>query len=381
MTILIVSAEADLHARCVQWALGQNGVPCEIIELTALPCNAHISITPGATLANNTLRFSHTSLSRQNQDQPIDLSLVRAVWARRVFVTAQHFDFSDVHEEDLFNVQQEVTNLITSIWYTLESMLGHDVKWLNSFSASRTAKNKLFQLHIAQTIGFSLPATLISNEPAQIRAFCRQHGGQIIMKSFLPKRWEMGNGLRVLPTTLISDSDLQNDASLQLCPAIYQNYIPKAFELRVLVLGEQLIAVKLDSQAHAHSQIDWRADADHGTMQAEPYALDEDTCAMIRRFMRAIKLEMGSIDLIVTPSGEIIFLEVNEQGQFLFLEVMCPQIPVLAAVCDFLTKAAGIEVQSPWPTYAEFTQSPAWPELVRAYQQDKTRHQQPAHCN
>lgn len=370
MTILIVSGNTDPHARCVQWALRQHGVACDIVELTSLPCKAQISFSPNATLAE-TLSFNPTKELNLPGQHGIDLSQVRAIWMRRVLVTAQHFDFSDVHEDDLLNVQQELAAFIPSIWYTLESQLGQDVQWLNGFTASRAAQNKLLQLHIAQTVGFALPATLISNTPAQIREFCQRHGGQIIVKSFKPKKWQMADGLRILPTTLIRSSDLQNDASLQLCPAIYQNYIAKAFELRVLVLGERLIAVKLDSQAHAHSQVDWRADADHGKMRAEPYDLSEEIAAKIRRFMQAIQLKMGSIDLIVTPQGETVFLEVNEQGQFLFLEDMCPQIPVLAEVCSFISKAADIAIDAAWPTYAEFTQSPVWTELVQAHRKNR----------
>ncbi len=175
--------------------------------------------------------------------------------------------------------------------------------------------------------------------------------------------------MRVLPSTLVEIKDLQNDAALQLCPSIYQEHIAKQFELRVLVLGEEVIAVKLDSQAHEHSRIDWRVDADHGKIHAEQYALDAGTTAQILALMRALNLAMGSLDLIVTPDGEIVFLEVNEQGQFLFLEQMCPQLAILPSVCKFLCKAAGITVDTNWPSFAQFVQSAEWQELLRQRRQ------------
>lgn len=362
MTILIISSPSDPHARCVQWALRQHGVACEIIELTALPCNGHISISANTTPAH-ALRFAGGENFRQNQERAIDLSQVRAVWMRRVLLRAQHYDFSDVHEEDLSNVRHEVGAFIPGLFYALNSMLGDEVKWLNGFAEALAAQSKLLQLQLAQSVGFAVPATLMSNEPTQIRAFCAAHGGQIIVKSFKPKKWQLAQGIRVLPSTLVRSSDLQDDATLQLCPAIYQNHIKKQYELRVLVLGDELLAINLDSQAHAHSKTDWRTDANHGKMQAEAYTLDDATASLIRRFMRAIKLQMGSIDLIVTPEGKIVFLEVNEQGQFLFLEDMCPEVPALAAVCNFLTKAAGKEVMAAWPSYGDFKKSVAYAEL------------------
>jgi hypothetical protein len=40
---------------------------------------------------------------------------------------------------------------------------------------------------------------------------------------------------------------------------------------------------------------------------------------MVRRVLDCLGLEMGNIDLKESPSGEIVWLEVNPQGQFLFL--------------------------------------------------------------
>lgn len=370
MTILIASSHTDPHARSVQWALAQHGIACQIIELTSLPCHGQISLVPDA-LPANTLQFRHSEATRQSGPGELDLSQVRAVWLRRAMLEPQHFDYAEVHQDDLIHVQHEMLAFIPGIWHTLCAVLGQHVQWLNGYAQAQAAQNKLLQLHLAQASGFAIPATLMSNDPAQIREFCRQHGGEIIIKPFKPKKWQQANGIRILPTTLIHSRDLQDDAPLQLCPAIYQNYVPKQFELRVLVLGEQLIALKLDSQAQAHSRIDWRTDADHGTMHAEPYVLDQRTATLIRRFMHNIQLRMGSIDLIMTPAGEIVFLEVNQQGQFLFLEDMCPQLPVLAAVCQFLTDAAGLSIKPAWPSYADYQASDDHAELMQAQRRER----------
>jgi hypothetical protein len=44
----------------------------------------------------------------------------------------------------------------------------------------------------------------------------------------------------------------------------------------------------------------------------------------------------GCFDFIVTPSGETCFLEVNPMGQFLWLELHLPELPLLDAMCAFL---------------------------------------------
>ena len=44
----------------------------------------------------------------------------------------------------------------------------------------------------------------------------------------------------------------------------------------------------------------------------------------------------GGFDFIVTPDGQWCFMEVNDAGQFFFIEMWCPELPVIDAFCQFL---------------------------------------------
>ena len=56
--------------------------------------------------------------------------------------------------------------------------------------------------------------------------------------------------------------------------------------------------------------------------------------------MEILDLRMGVFDLKIDAQGEIVWLEVNPQGQFLFVEGMSDM--KLAVACgDFLYRAAG----------------------------------------
>ncbi len=52
--------------------------------------------------------------------------------------------------------------------------------------------------------------------------------------------------------------------------------------------------------------------------------------------MEELGIVFGCFDLIVTPEGEYVFLEVNEMGQFLFVEHWTG-MPLLDAFCTFLS--------------------------------------------
>ncbi len=52
--------------------------------------------------------------------------------------------------------------------------------------------------------------------------------------------------------------------------------------------------------------------------------------------MKKLGLVFGCFDFIVTPDNEYYFLEINEQGQFLWIEEVNPDIKMLDAFVNFL---------------------------------------------
>jgi len=52
--------------------------------------------------------------------------------------------------------------------------------------------------------------------------------------------------------------------------------------------------------------------------------------------MGKLGLVSGGVDFIVSPDGSWCFLEINEAGQFLFIESWCAELKVLEAFCQFV---------------------------------------------
>ncbi len=92
-------------------------------------------------------------------------------------------------------------------------------------------------------MGFEIPKTLFTNDPARLRRFFDENGGKIVYKSFSHGGWlhEDGN-LSVLMTSALRAEDLSDDNMHRSCPGIYQQRIDKAFEIRVTVIGTTVIA-------------------------------------------------------------------------------------------------------------------------------------------
>jgi hypothetical protein len=82
----------------------------------------------------------------------------------------------------------------------------------------------------------------------------------------------------------------------------------------------------------------------------------------ILRFAAAAGVCTGSLDLAVDRNGEWWFLEINEQGQFLWLDDFCPQAQLLEKFCAFLTAPQGSKQtledrQGPFPSISEYQRS------------------------
>lgn len=184
--------------------------------------------------------------------------------------------------------------------------------WANPWHARLLAQNKALQLSAARGCGFAIPPTLMSNSPGRIREFLRAHAGHVIYKTFQPTG---------LMTCRIAETDLPDDDDrIRVAPGIFQRRIPKAHELRVTVVGERVFAFRIDSQATQRGQLDFRNAYDEIGVAA--IDLPDTVAARCRALCRTLQLVYGAIDLIVTPAGDYVFLEVNESGQFAFLEDM-----------------------------------------------------------
>jgi hypothetical protein len=217
----------------------------------------------------------------------------------------------------------------------LSLLVGPRAFWVNPSGSRERAASKPVQLLEAVRAGLQIPPTLCSNDPEKIRRFLADSDGEVIYKSFRPHQWELDDeGVALLFTTVVRGEDLPTDDTLRLAPGIFQARLPKAYELRVTFMGGHQVTARIMSQKKAASQLDWRAA--FTDIDVEPGELPEGTNEACRRLMERLGIVFGCFDFIVTPAGEHIFLEVNEMGQFLFIEEINPEIRLLAPFTEFL---------------------------------------------
>lgn len=202
--------------------------------------------------------------------------------------------------------------------------------WIDPPDAMAAAENKTRQLRLAQSIGLAIPPTLITADPQAARAFYAAHDGRVIAKLQRSLGYSMGGGSG-LPTRLLRPSDLQALSGLSICPMVFQKYIEKLYELRIAWVDGQAFVGALDG---ARCGVDWRYES---TASWQPHELPTAVHEKLAALMARLSLRQGALDLIVTPEGEYVFLEVNPHGEWGMLERDLG-LPISAALADALLR-------------------------------------------
>lgn len=217
-------------------------------------------------------------------------------------------------------------NIILDEWSeALEGFLAHiePAKWMNHPSRNVAASHKVEQLTIARGMGLSVPDTLVTQEPGELRAFFAKHEGQIIVKPMANGYIERGDGEldSLIYTNSVPQEYLSGLEDLRTCPTLFQQQIRKASDVRITVVDKDIHAVELLAAEKDGSQ---RCDIRRNNMEDVGYRLIELPISVENR-VRAItdhySLRFAAIDMAVTSNGEWVFFEVNPNGQWAWLDL------------------------------------------------------------
>jgi hypothetical protein len=327
--ILIVSEAGDLHSDAVAWALRKKGHDCELLLTPDFPTLLSLSVHVAPDDRAGRFRMRGPDVTGEDHSEPFD-----AVWLRR---PGEAVLPDDMHPGDKEISARQCALYLAGVAPFLDR--GDGTFWVNPPANDVTAQQKACQLRSAVRVGLAIPETLLSNDPDEIRAFFRKHGGRVAHKLLRPGSWvardESGGVERVFAsyTAAVTEDQLPEDDVLRLCPGIFQPMLQKDFEIRVACLGDFLAAIRINSQTKESAATDWRKG--QLDIEMEPYELPREVADGCRRLLRDLGLVHGSIDFVVAPDGEHTFLEVNPQGQFLFLETRAG-LPLLDMFSEFL---------------------------------------------
>ena len=357
-TVLIISQLYDPSVNDVIGELDARGIPHFRLNTEEFPLNVRVAVDPTTNSPGGEITSVRTGES-------LPLSDVRSVCYRR---SAPHvLPECEQHERDY--LLRECQGLLNGLWRTLP------ILWVNSPAREREAILKLRQLQVAAELGLAVPRTLATNDPDRVRAFVESLDSGVVFKAVthgyvgdLRKSFAVHPvakaGLEavfddapaappysaadfssVIMTHRLTDDKLAVLDSLVSSPAIFQEEVPKDVELRITVVGRRMFVAEIRSQESEDGEVDFRriyldnrdaVEADflalHGIHELPPKVEGQ-----LHELMDALGLAFGCIDMILTPLGEYIFIEISPSGQWQWLEAGL-EFPISEALADLLAR-------------------------------------------
>ncbi len=314
-TVLVISTKVDLATDAVVECLRARGTTIYRLNTEDYPFQKTLAYYPSADTANEQWLLCN--------GKPIGVPT--AIWYRRVRTpeTPQGMD-----EGVATFCREEARAAI------IGAVLGRPSKWMSHPQAIWTAEFKPHQLQLASSLGLTIPRTVITNDPERVRLAFHEFGEMIIKPTRSGHFVKDGSDYSIY-TSRILEQHLDDLESARWSPSIYQEHITKKFDIRVTIVGDRCFSAAIDSPSDPEARVDWRRTA-NPQLPHYPHDLPRPLELQLLKLMRKLGLTFGAIDLVQTPSGDYVFLEVNPSGQWLWIDDML-NLGISNAIAEWLS--------------------------------------------
>lgn len=221
-----------------------------------------------------------------------------------------------VTDSDRIFARREASECLRSFWRLIP-----EEKWINHPRRLWLASNKIEQLTVAQSLGMSIPPTIVTVNKDVVASFLARHKGNAICKAVKHGFVHHGSFTTIATTQRIDENYLDKFEDFASVPMIYQPEIPKVYDIRVTVVGESVIAAAIHSQDYEETEVDWRVwDVCDFDLKHEIVEIPDDVSEGCRRLAAYYGLRYAAIDLVLSTDGRYFFLELNPNGQWAWIE-------------------------------------------------------------
>ena len=233
---------------------------------------------------------------------------------------------------------QEWQSFMQGIWLLLKDRL-----WMNPYPNYFVYQDKCYQLDLARRLGFKIPRTVIATSLKEAYERLKAINDQIIYKTFSQQFFKQEDkqgkeSTYGIYTNIIEKEDLQKEEPAIKTPTIFQVYIPKKVEIRITVVGKTTFAAEIHSQQSQKSRIDWRR-YDLKNTPCYKHNLPDDIKQKCVAMVENMGLTYSAIDMILTPGGDYVFLELNPSGLYGWLEHLA-KLPITENIARMLLEGS-----------------------------------------
>lgn len=320
--VLIVTQRFDPHADIVEGALtrmGASAVRLNSEDIHSFSFNWS-SDPPGLQIGNTSA-------------QPFDMNRIAGCYFRRPLPAPAHPDLKEPAAQ-IFSASE--TEAFLGGLYALPGL-----RWISPPAILQDAGAKISQLAVAKQVGFTVPRTVVSNDPATVLDFASGMDTEVVVKPLRTPFVEFDSSRIEFYAQRLSRSDVIRLAeNARFAPTLLQEYVPKCSEVRVTVMGSSVFAVEI-TPVSPDLPLDWTS-ANASEFSYRPFPLPEKLERMIHEFLGRYRLQFGALDFLKTSDGNLVFLENNPNGVWYWLELETG-LPMADSMARLLLGAASVE--------------------------------------
>ncbi len=316
-TVLVLTQQLDFHADLVIHELNRRGVNLVRFDTSDFPQRSTLiarsrsgSWDGAITLQDRSIHFDQLSSIWYRRPTPFELDPTLTP-AGQQFASAE--------------ARMAIGGLLRSI----------DCLWVNHPEKMVTADYKPFQLKVAGDCGLEIPASLITNDPDAVIGFFEHCHGQMIYKTLSGGMIvsESGDVVSIYTSRVTLDDLLNESQHVRHTACLFQELVPKKLELRITVIGNHVFPAEIYFQHAEQAAVDWRAA--YQDLRYEIHQLPEDIHKKCLTLVQKLGLSFAAIDMIVTPDGRYVFLELNSNGQWGWIQ-NATGLPICETLVDML---------------------------------------------
>lgn len=323
--IISITCENDFHTTSVRKELQLMGEDLVVLERESY----------GTEWVFSSLSSSRKfNIYLETKNEVYQLDDIGAFWNRREFSYSSG-EKNSSPESNYINIQKtiHVNSILRYISQHIPSMNKVQSNWI--------ANSKLIQAEVAKNYGLLIPETFQGGSPDVADEYLQSNkNNKVCIKALEAVHLNLAeNGTFAHYTSIFEPRPKSELSSLKACPVILQNFVDKYLEMRVTVIGNKVFAASIDTKnASDEAKVDWR----HYDWANTPYFsfdLPNEIQEKLILVNRHLDLVYGAYDLIKSHSGDYYFLEVNPQGQWLWVEELTG-LEISKGLAEWLLKAA-----------------------------------------
>jgi RimK family alpha-L-glutamate ligase len=183
----------------------------------------------------------------------------------------------------------------------------------NNFLEHRYSIDKVTDIVKLSVFGVDVPDTLYSRDFGKYQSLANKLSYPFVIKSS-----RMGKGANVFLIrskdglkTFIDEAESEGKSAKSF---LLQQYIDYAYDLRVLVVGDQVFTMR-----RIPAEGEFRANFSLGG-KVESYGLDEEGKKLALDGLKAVDMSVGGVDILIDKGNRRYILEVNHTAGFVGME-------------------------------------------------------------